>query len=387
LINQNQLSAEFKRQFGIKPEIYLRSPGRVNLIGEHVDYHDGYVMPAAIDLGIDWAVAKNNLNKVRGISLNTKEKDQFSIESLTRVKTQWLQYLQGVVAVLRQDKKNFGGIDIIIHGNLPIGSGLSSSSSLVIGSVFALANLYGLNLSQMAMTDIGCRAEWWYGTRGGNMDHFAISHGQKNKAMFFDIRNLTFEYLPITENLAIVIFETTIRHNQKSSPFAQRRQEAEKALKILQKTFPGQKINKLRDVNHNMLKNARSKLDDLSFRRALHVVSENRRVLSTRQAFKKHNLTLVGKNLASSHQSLRDNYQVSCRQLDIAVAEANKIKGLIASRMTGGGFGGCTVNLVVKDQAEDFAQQLSIKFQQKTGLSPKVYICQAAAGVKLTGQF
>jgi len=383
LIIKKELQSEFRQKFNRQPQIYLHSPGRVNLIGEHVDYHDGYVMPAAINLGINWAVAKNNLNRIRGYSLNTNEKDEFKIGEANRVKTQWVQYLQGVTEILRQNKIDFGGVDIVISGNLPIGNGLSSSSSLTVGTILAISNLYKLNLNPMAITDIGCQAEWWYGTRGGNMDHFAISHGRKNNAIFFDIRNLNFEYLPIPKNLAIVIFETTVRHNQKSSPFAKRRREAEKALKILQNVFPHKKITKLRDINFNMLKNGRSKLDDLSFRRAFHVVSENNRVLDVRQALKKGNLSIIKEKLAESHQSLRDNYEVSCRQLDIAIEEANKIVGFVAGRMTGGGFGGCTINLVEKNHAINFVRQLSQKFQQRTRLSPKVYICHAANSARL----
>lgn len=381
--NKNLISNNFEKSYGRSPELFVHSTGRINLIGEHTDYHDGFVMPAAIDLGINWALAKNDDGIVRGLSLDTQEADEFKIKSKKRVATQWMQYLQGVVETLKDDGYDICGVDLIIKSDLPIGGGLSSSSSLATGFVFALSQLFNLKLSKKDLTEIGCRAEWWYGTRGGNMDHFAISHGKKNKATFFDIRNFEFEYVPIPNNLAIVVFETTVRHNQKKSPYQKRRKEAEKGLELLKNFYPKKKIEKLRDVDFEMLYKAKNSMDKLSFRRCLHVVSENQRVIDAKEALKKSDFLILKKKMSDSHESLRDNYQVSCPELDVAVSEAEKIAGFVAGRMTGGGFGGCTVNLVEKDRATEFAKTLCTRYKKITGLTPKAYICRADDGVRI----
>ncbi|MDD3734973.1 MAG: galactokinase [Candidatus Pacebacteria bacterium] len=379
----DHLEKEFKRIFKKNPEFFVRSPGRVNIIGEHSDYHDGYVMPAAINLGINWAVAKNDLYKVRGYSLNTKEGDSFDIFQSKRVKTQWLQYLQGVVEILKEDGERVGGVDIVINGDLPIGGGLSSSSSLATGFAYILSLLYNLGLSNDDLTDIGCKAEWWYGTKGGNMDHFAISHGKEDCVMFFDPRHFKYEYVPLPEELSLVIFETTVRHNQKLSPFAQRRKQAEIGLEIIKNKFSDKKINKLRDVSLEMLESLRNEMDDIIYRRCLHPISERQRVIETKEALKEKKFEVLRKNMIESHRSLKENYEVTCPEIDIAFEEAYNIDGIIAARMTGGGFGGCTINLVKKEKSQDFAQKLKEVFQKKTGLNPRFYICRAGNGIQI----
>lgn len=381
--NMVKISSEFIKRYQKKPSLFIRSPGRVNIIGEHVDYHDGFVMPAAINLGINWALARNNLNKIRGFSLNTNEKDFFSLNNSKKVKTQWLQYLQGVIAVLKKRNVKISGVDLIIYGDLPIGSGLSSSSSLAAGFAFALSELFKLNLSRADLTNIGCEAEWWYGTTGGNMDQFVISHGKRGQAVFFDTREFKYEYVPIPPQTSIVIFETTIRHNQKHSPYTLRRQQSEKGLKIIQKKFKNQNIKKLRDVSLDQLESLKNNIDDLIFRRCYHVITENARVLAFKKALKNNNLKDIQKNLDHSHYSLRDNYEVSCKELNIAKESAHKIDGYIGSRMTGGGFGGCTVNLVKENKDKEFARELIKIFIKKTNINPRVYMCRPEDGVKI----
>jgi len=374
---------EFLDRFGAKPTLFVHSPGRINIIGEHIDYHDGYVMPAAIDLGIDWALKKNDLNLIRGYSLDTGEDDEFDIIKSDRVATQWLQYLQGIIETLKKMDKNIGGVDVVIKSDLPIGGGLSSSSSLATGFAFALSELFNLQLTKRQLTEIACKAEYWYGTRGGNMDHFAISHGKKNNLLFFDIRNFEFEHLQLPKDVAIVIFETTVRHNQKSSPYAKRRAQAESGLAIIKKMFPEKKIEKFRDVTLEMLSAAKSKMTDVAYRRSLHAVTEMQRVLDAKEAVKNGDIKTLAKKMSGSHLSLRDNYEVTCPELDMAYEEAGKIDGLIGRRMCGGGFGGCTVNLVEAKKARKFATELKKRFKKITKLDPPVYICHADDGVRI----
>jgi len=381
--NLEEVTSEFKRRFKKAAKLLIRSPGRVNIIGEHSDYHDGYVMPAAIDLGIDWALGKNNQNKIRGYSLNIKENGEFKVSGGKRVEKQWLQYLQGVIEILKEDGKKIGGIDLVIKGNLPIGSGLSSSSSLATGFAFAVSKLYALALSKKELTDIGCRAEWWFGTRGGNMDQFAISHGRKGKVIFFDPRNFEFEYVSFPRKVSIVIFETTVRHNQRTTPFSKRREQAERGLKMAQKRFPQKKIKKLRDLNSSLLESIRHNLSGVVYRRCLHAITERARVLSSKEAFKKGDLGKIRENMIASHQSLDKNYEVTCQELNIAFEEAYNCPGVIAARMCGGGFGGGTINLVQEDRVKDFSKELKKRFIKRTGLSPETYITKPADGVKI----
>lgn len=376
------LTKKFKDRFNDKPELFIHSPGRINIIGEHIDYHDGFVMPAAINLGIDWALAKNNNHTIRGYSLDTGEDDEFNIEKSDRVVTQWLQYLQGVVEILKNRNKKIGGVNITIKSDLPIGGGLSSSSSLATGFTYAISELFKLKLSKKELTEIACEAEHWYGTHGGNMDHFAISHGKKDHLIFFDIRTFNFEYLKLPTNISIVIFETTVRHNQKSSPYAKRRTQAESGLEQIKKDFSNKKIDKFRDVTTKMLKQSKTNMTNLVYRRSLHAVSEIQRVQDAKKAIKNGDMKVLGALMSESHISLRDNYEVTCAELDLAYETAGALDGIIGRRMCGGGFGGCTVNLVENNKAKKFAREIRKQFKKTTQLEPRVFICSIDDGVK-----
>ena len=380
----------FAREFKNTPDSFYWSPGRVNIIGEHSDYHDGFVMPAAIDLGITWAVRKRSDDKVRVYSEKFDEIGEFLISHKGRTKYEWLLYVQGVVETLKKRKIKIGGLEAAFHSTIPIGSGLSSSSSIATGFTYIINDLFNLGFDRKEIAQIACEAEWWYGTTGGIMDQYCIANGKMGHAVLLDCREMVHELIEIPKAIEIVVFETTIRHKQLNSPFDLRRRQANEVIKIAQREYPDKKIKKLRDLNERMLSAIRDKIikkfgqskGDLYFRRALHPITENERVKRMKIALPKGDFGVIGSILSQSHQSLRNNYEVSCRELDTAVEISHSFSELIGSRMIGGGFGGCTINLVKRGKAQHFAGLLEEKFRRITGIKGNAYICRTSDGVK-----
>lgn len=379
----------FSNHFGKSPEMFFWSPGRVNIIGEHSDYHDGYVMPSAINLGMTWAVCKNG-DKISGYSEKFDEVGEFEINSNDRAKYEWMQYLQGVVEILKKRGDKFGGIEFAIHSTIPIGSGLSSSSSLATGFAFIINDIYNLGYDRKEIAKIACEAEWWYGTTGGIMDQYCIANGKEGDAVMIDCRKLDHEYIPIPEDIAIVVFETTIRHKQKNSPFALRRVQAHKAVEVAQEYYRNDSIKTLRDLTAEQLEEIRPKIlekfgdeeGEMIFRRSKHPILENQRVLDMKEALLGNGKEKIGSILYECHESLRENYEVSCEELDQAVDVAKNIEGIIGSRMIGGGFGGCTINLVEQKCAHHFAGEIEEEYRKKTGIKGNSYICTPSDGAK-----
>lgn len=378
----------FKTNFGGEPEKFYWSPGRVNIIGEHSDYHAGFVMPAAIDLGITWSVSKDH-SLISGYSEKFDEIGQFDTRKSERTHYEWMLYLQGVVEVLKKRGHKFGGVNFAIHSTIPIGSGLSSSSSLATGFAYLINDLYELGLDRIELAKVGCEAEWWYGTTGGIMDQFCIANGQAGKAVLLDCRALKHEYIKIPTDIEIVVFETTIRHKQIDSPFDQRKRQAKEVLKVASEHFD-KPLEALRDLTLEMLDGIKSALVEkfgeeeggLFYRRAKHPITENARVMQMKGALNNDDYESIGRILYECHESLKDDYEVSCKELDVAVELGKKIEGIIGSRMIGGGFGGCTINFVKKGTAKHFAGELEEEFRQKLGIKGNAYICNASDGAK-----
>ena len=385
------ISAIFQEKIGKNPENLFWSPGRVNIIGEHTDYHDGFVLPTAINLGMTWAAAKRKDRTIRGYTEKLDEIGQFSILDHHRTKYEWMLYLQGVVEVLKRRNINVRGVDFAVSSDIPIGSGLSSSSSLATGFTFILNELYKLGLNRKEIARIACEAEWWYGTTGGIMDQFCIANGKKGFALWLDTRSLDYELIKFPTELEIVVLETTTRHKQINSPFALRKEQAQKVVDIAARIFIPRKIRNLRDITAQMLISIKpnilgeygSKNGDIFYNRALHPIAENLRVQKMKVALIQEDYKTIGQLLFESHQSLQYNYEVSCKELDIAVGIANSFSELLGARMIGGGFGGCTLNLVGKGQGRLFADKLEKEFNKKTGLKGKTYLCLPSDGVRV----
>ncbi len=379
------LSNDFERRFEASPEVGVRVPGRVNLIGDHTDYHEGFVLPMAIDRGILLLALRRDDGRVRVHSRTLDASIEVSLHSKDRHSERWARYFQGVLSALGRRHHLSIGCDVLIDADLPPGGGLSSSSALVVGFAAVVARLHGLDLEQRELAEVGRDAEHWYGTTGGIMDQYVISHARAGQAVLLDCRKLSHELIAMPEGVTVVIANTGTRHDQIVSPFAERRREAEAALRVVRARAP--EVSTLRDLDpegHALFQADLMDADPAGtlWRRSMHVVSENARVLAAAAALTQNDLARVGQLMADSHASLRDDYEVSSRELDAMVEAARQSPGCLGARMTGGGFGGCTVNLVAEDTAAAFCASLQERYQSATGIEPAIFVTKPSDGVQ-----
>jgi len=379
------LRSSFARRYGLGPQQAVRVHGRVNLIGDHTDYHEGFVLPMAIDRAIHLLAHRREDRRVRIYSQTLDAGVEIEMESAERHPERWAQYFQGVIQMLAARQPLDQGCDVLIDADLPAGGGLSSSSALVVGFGALLAELSGLQLTPLELAKLGRDAEHWYGTTGGIMDQFAISHGREGQAVLLDCRSLTFDLVPLPESAVVVVANTATQHDQIVSPFAERRQQAEAALQVIRDQAP--EVRTLRDVTQDGLERFRPALfaaepSGLLWRRVDHVVTENARVLAAAAALGRGDLGETGKLMGESHASLRDGYEVSSKELDAMVDAALTAPGCFGARMTGGGFGGCTVNLVAAADATRFSEELAERYTKATGITPTIFAARPAEGVQ-----
>jgi len=379
------LAQDFERRYGERPQARVRVPGRVNLIGEHTDYHEGYVLPMAIERSIALVGRRRADRSLRIYSRVLGEGATLDVDATERHPERWARYFQGVVQVLGARHPLGAGADVLIDADLPPGGGLSSSSALVVGFAALLARLQGLTLEPRELALVGRDAEHWYGTTGGIMDQYVISHARADRAVLLDCRALQHRYVELPEAVTVVVANTGTKHNQIVSPFAERRRQAEAGLALLRAALPTAKT--LRDVDAATLEAQRAALlaadpSGVLWRRCHHVVSENARVLAAAAALERGDLAAVGSLMAESHRSLREEYEVSSAELDAMVAAAETSPGYIGARMTGGGFGGCTVNLVAGEAAAAFSASVRERYYQATGIDPTIFASRPAAGVQ-----
>lgn len=380
-----RLSKDFERRFEARPEFGVRVPGRVNLIGDHTDYHEGFVLPMAIDRAIFLLARGRDDRRVRVHSRTIEASIEVSLDSNDRHAERWAQYFQGVLSVLRARHPLQVGADVLVDADLPPGGGLSSSSALVVGFAAVVAHLHGIELEPHELAEVGRDAEHWYGTTGGIMDQYVISHARAGQAVLLDCRSLRHELIAIPDDVTVVIANTGTRHDQIVSPFAERRREAEAALGVVRARAP--EVSTLRDLDLTHHETYKSDLLDADptgtlWRRSKHVVSENARVLAAAAALSQSDLHRAGRLMADSHASLRDNYEVSSLELNAMVEAARQSPGCLGARMTGGGFGGCTVNLVAEDMAAAFCASLQERYQRATGIEPAIFVTRPSDGVQ-----
>jgi galactokinase len=378
----SDLRQSFSGQFPahkIPPRIF-RAPGRTNLIGEHTDYNDGFVLPAAIDRATWIAIAPRESRVLRIHSEHFNETVSFNLdETLPTPRRNWTDYVRGVALLLRESGAAPEGADMLIRSDVPLGAGLSSSASLEVASAFALIAQANRELPKLEIAQLCQRAEnEFVGARVGIMDQFVSCFGQSDRAIFLDCRSLAHEAVPLPTNIRLIMCNTMVKHEIASGAYNERRKNCEEAVAILKKVIPN--IHALRDVTPGQLQQHAQLLPDLLFRRAHHVVTENARVLSAREALINNDLESLGALMQKSHASLRDDYEVSCNELDVMVNLANSFPGCIGARMTGGGFGGCTINLVLTTQVEQFAIHMREGYQGATGIAPEIYSCAASDG-------
>jgi galactokinase len=379
---RNAIVDKFCARFGGSAAVY-RAPGRVNLIGEHTDYNDGFVMPAAIGFYC-WVGARSRRDR-KLVVYSDEFRDQvevgLSADGLRPSHT-WSDYSVGVAAQLEKSGFRLTGANVLIHGDVPIGAGLSSSASIEVGTALALAAESGLSIDRTRLAQICQQAENdFVGMRCGIMDQFISLHGRANHALMLDCRSLDFELVPIPESVRLVICNTGVKHKLAGGEYNRRREECEEAVRSLRRALPG--IRALRDVSREQLNENRGLLSEVAYKRALHVVTENERVLNGMEALRIGDLRSFGEYMAESHRSLRDLFEVSCAELDLMVELANRQGGVYGARMTGGGFGGATINLVDAQCAAAFAENVARAYQEKTGIVCATYVCMPADGASL----
>jgi galactokinase len=373
------LTQHFEKLFRDHPRIF-RAPGRVNLIGEHTDYNDGFVMPAAVAFSTYVAIAARRDRKLAIHSEEFPGNFEFDLDHLPEQRTgAWCDYVLGVASVLRQRGHKVVGSNLLVHGEVPIGAGLSSSAALEVASALSLLSVDETQLPLNEVAQICRQAEnSFVGARVGIMDQFVSCMGKAGHALLLDCRSLEFQFVPIPAGIQLVVCNTMTKHDLATGAYNSRREECEEGVRYFQRWNPA--IRALRDVSAELLD---EHIDDLPVtieKRCSHVIHENQRTLDAARALTEGNLDRVGKLMRESHNSLRDLYEVSCRELDVMVDAAEGLPGFCGGRMTGGGFGGCTVNLVRQEHAEEFAAQIAERYRQKTAISPQVYLCTAEDG-------
>ena len=374
-----ELGERFEKEFHAPPQIFS-APGRVNLIGEHTDYSDGFVLPTAIGFYTRIAISPRNDQTLALRSTEFPENFDFDLVSLPQHKLgAWCDYVLGVAQALIQTGCSLAGANLLVHGEVPIGAGLSSSAALEVASALSLLNLSNAKLPLRSIAKLCQKAEnEFVGAHVGIMDQFVSCFGKEGHALLLDCRSLDFELVPVPEKVKFVICNTMVKHQLSGGEYNRRREECEQGVQILSRFYPG--IKALRDVSADQLAAHAAAMPPVIYKRCQHVVEENARVTETVQCFRAGDLQRVGGLMHDSHRSLRDLYEVSCRELDIMVDSAQGLPGCYGGRMTGGGFGGCTVNLVESTQAEPFGQKIAERYRETTGISPVVYICSSANG-------
>ena len=373
------LADNFRRLFGQTPRLF-RAPGRVNLIGEHTDYNDGFVMPAAIDLSCRVAIAGRGDRRMVVRSENLQKTSEIDLEeSDPRRRGEWSDYVQGVAVELEQAGHRLRGANLLIQSEVPIGSGLSSSAAIEVATALALLHNSGVAMERLELARLCQRAEnEFVGARCGLMDQFAACFGQAGHALLLDCRSLQYRPLPLSAGVALVICDSGVRHEVAAGEYNTRRAECEAGVKVLARQRP--EVRALRDATAADLERNRRELGEVVYRRCRHVIAENARVLQAAEALQRGDLPEFGRLMKESHHSLRYDYEVSCAELDLLVELANRQHGVYGARMTGGGFGGCTVNLAEAGRLEDFGRAITAGYQQATGRTAKIYVSEAAAG-------
>ena len=376
-----EIAEKFERRFGQSPRTF-RAPGRVNLIGEHTDYNEGFVMPAALGFSTYVGIAARPDRKLVIHSEQFPGDLEFDLDCLPQQRTgSWCDYVLGVAVVLQNRGFKIPGANILVHGEVPIGAGLSSSAAIEVASALALMSLSNTQLPLLEVAKLCRKAEnEFVGARVGIMDQFVSCMGKAGHAFFFDCRSLDYKLVPIPAGIELVVCNTKVKHDLATGEYNRRREECEEGVRRFAKWNPA--IHALRDVSVEMLEQHVKDLPETIAKRCTHIVRENVRTLDAASALADGDLARMGKLMRESHQSLRDLYEVSCRELDIMVDSAEGLPGFIGGRMTGGGFGGCTINLVREQDAENFAAQIAERYRKATGIEPQTYLCTAEDGAQ-----
>jgi len=374
------IAEHFRKLVGSSPEVGARAPGRVNLIGEHTDYNDGFVLPAAIDRYIEFAGRRRADRRVRVYALDFQDQAEFSLDALEKDAAHaWSNYLRGVSKLLEVDGHRLTGADIVFGGDVPREAGLSSSAAVEVAAATFWKKLLKLELDPVYVIKLARKAEnEFVGVPCGIMDQFISALGRQDHALFLDCRDLVYRHVPLRDTVKIVVCNSGVKRALAQSEYEVRLKQCRQAVAQIAST--GLAVKSLRDVELADLETARPALNEILLRRARHIVTENQRTLEAVKVLSEGDLERFGELMYASHESLRDDYEVSSKELDTLVELARKQPGVLGARMTGAGFGGCTVNLVLADAAEAFVKNVRRGYQGALGLEGEIYVCRASDG-------
>ena len=374
------MSEAFRQEFGRAPRIY-RAPGRVNVIGEHTDYNDGFVLPAALELATFAAAARRDDRRLRIHSMLMKETVEFDLDEATpKPRKDWSDYVRGIAVILQAAGKRLAGTDLMIWSDVPVGAGLSSSAAIEVAVGYALRSTAGLavDLTELALACQRAENEF-VGMRCGIMDQFIACHGAAGRALLLDCRSLGWRLVPIDRKARLVICNSMVHHAHAASGYNDRRRDCETGVALLAKALPG--IKALRDVSSEAIERHAALLPPVVYRRCRHIVTENDRTERAAAALEAGDLVLCGKLMDESHVSMRDDFEISCPEVDVMVGLNRAVPGVFGARMTGGGFGGSTISLVEAGAVEGFIASVAPDYQKATGLTPTIFTCSPGAGV------
>jgi galactokinase len=370
---------KFRLVHGTSAQVF-RAPGRVNLIGEHTDYNDGFVMPAAIDFYTWIAVAARDDRKLVVQSTNFPDSVEVDLQSSEpSPRNHWTDYVVGVAVMLERAGHRLRGANLLARGEVPIGAGLSSSAAIEVASAMALLSVSGLDMQRTGVAKLCQRAEnEFVGARCGIMDQFISRCGRAGHALLLDCRSLDYRLLLVPHGVSLVICNTMVKHELATGEYNARRAECEEGVRRLSRFLPH--VRALRDVSLCDVEKYAASLPEIIYKRCRHVVTENERVTDAATSLERGDLPAFGKLMRDSHLSLRDDYQVSCSELDLMVDLAARLPGVFGARMTGGGFGGCTINLVQTEAVPAFKRDIANAYEKATGLAPQIFVTPAAEG-------
>jgi len=379
-----KIRSVFSDKFGAEPDVF-HSPGRINILGEHTDYNEGFVLPAAIDKNIYVAISKRTDNQIHLFAVDFNDSFITETESIKPAPVQWPNYILGVVDQLQKNGHVVNGFNLAVDGDIPIGAGLSSSAAIECAVIFALNEIFKFGLSRIQMVSLAQKAEHVFaGVNCGIMDQFASMFGKKDNAIKLDCRSLAYEYVPIKlEGYKIVLFNTNVKHNLASSEYNTRRKQCEAGVSMIAQNHPS--VQSLRDVSMEMLNDYVKAVDPLIFKRCKYVVQENQRLLGACDDLKQGDVKALGKKMFETHHGLQYDYEVSCKELDFLVDYVKDNEEVAGARMVGGGFGGCTINLIKENAVENLVGQIGAAYQKEMDLTLSVYPVSIESGTAKCG--
>ena len=375
--------AVFKKTFGTEPQKIVLSPGRINIIGEHIDYNDGYVLPAAIDKIICFAFEKSNSNTSRIIAIDLDDEFEINLDDPIELSDNvWTNYVRGVMLQLQNKGFKFEGVNCVFSSSIPVGSGLSSSAALECGFLFGIKELYNLDIKPVDVALMGQSAEHWVGINCGIMDQFSSVMGLENKVIKIDCRTLEYEYHDADFNeYSLILFDSNVKHSLMTSAYNQRREQCEEGIAILKANFT--EVKSFRDCTEEQVQSVKDKMSEVVFKRSLFVVKEIKRVIKACHALDNGDIPTLGKLMYETHEGLSKDYEVSCPELDMIVDTLKTEEAVVGSRLMGGGFGGCTINLIKKGHEERIKTKLSALYLETFGIELKIYDVKISNGTSL----